>query len=598
MNEMAGTYQGRQFGNYRLLTLIGEGGSSEVYLGKHLYLGTEAAIKILDTRLKDNEFAQFSNEARTLINLHHPHIVRILDFGMEAGVPFIVMSYAPYGSLGQRHPVGTHLPLAVILSYVNSIAAALQYAHEKHLIHRDIKPDNLLIGNEHEIVLSDFGIAVAAHNTHSLRTQDAIGTVTYMAPEQLRKKARPASDQYALGVVVYEWLCGEPPFDGSPIEVAMQHLHDSPQPLREKIPDLAPAVEQVVLKALAKEPHQRFTSVQEFAEALEQASHAERETAGERPWRDWRSPEVPFSRLRKNLLSSPRKAALLALLLLVVLGAITGTSILSSLKHQPITTISTPRPTSLVHVSPGMTSTVPGVSPHATSTGWTMFGFDAQHTEYNALEHMLNPTNIPSLQTAWTSYTGYSLHPPIVANGVLYITTSENVTSPDGTAYPVSTLYALDSQTGKVLWKKSNLPVQAGGQSLYDDSTSDIYTVAVANGVVYAAAVSGMLDALDARTGAQIWSRRITDAALDTYQNAAPIVVNGTLYLHTINGNVYAVDARSGSVRWSTHVDVPINPRNGGASIPAEADGVVYVGGSQYLYALEARNGTMLWRVR
>src|SRR5260370_42084653 len=90
-------------------------------------------------------------------------------------------------------------------------------------------------------------------------------------------------------------------------------------------------------------------------------------------------------------------------------------------------------------------------------------------------------------------------------------------------------------------------------------------------------------------------SRRITDAVLDTYQNAAPIVVSGTLYLHTINGNVYAVDARSGSVRWSTHVDVPINPRTGGASIPAEADGVVYVRGSQYLYALEGRNGSMLW---
>jgi len=596
MNEMAGRYQGRQFGNYLLFKLIGEGGSSEVYLGKHLFLGTEAAIKILDTRLKDNEFAQFSNEARTLINLHHPNIVGILEFGMEAGIPFIVMHYAPYGSVGQRYPAGTRLPVSVVVSYVKSIAAALQYAHEKNLVHRDIKPDNLLIGSEHEILLSDFGIAVVAHNTHSLRTQDAIGTVTYMAPEQLRKKARPASDQYALGVVVYEWLCGEPPFDGSPIEVAMQHLNDPPRPLREKLPEITPAVERVVLKALAKEPHQRFTNVQEFAESLEQASRAGRETVRETPWHERRSEEAPSFQLRKNPLSSPGRAALLALVVLVVLGAITGTRILSFVTHQPAATISPLHPTSMAHTPPAVTPTAPGISPNETSTGWTMFGFDAQHTEDNVLEHTLNPTNISSLQTAWTSYTGYSLHSPVVANGVLYITTSENVTPPDGNAYLVSTLYALDSQTGKVLWKKSNLPVQAGGQSLYDDSTSDIYTVAVANGVVYAAAVSGMLDALDARTGAQIWSRRITDAVLDTYQNAAPIVVNGTLYLHTINGNVYAVDARSGSVRWSTHVDVPINPRNGGASIPAEADGIVYVGGSQYLYALEARNGTMLWR--
>ena len=143
MNEMAGRYQGRQFGNYLLFKLIGEGGSSEVYLGKHLFLGTEAAIKILDTRLKDNEFTQFSNEARTLINLHHPNIVGILEFGMEAGIPFIVMHYAPYGSVGQRYPAGTRLPVSVVVSYVKSIAAALQYAHEKNLVHRDRKSTRL-----------------------------------------------------------------------------------------------------------------------------------------------------------------------------------------------------------------------------------------------------------------------------------------------------------------------------------------------------------------------------------------------------------------------------------------------------------------------
>ncbi|HEY4383718.1 MAG TPA: PQQ-binding-like beta-propeller repeat protein, partial [Ktedonobacteraceae bacterium] len=344
------------------------------------------------------------------------------------------------------------------------------------------------------------------------------------------------------------------------------------------------------------EPHQRFTSVQEFAEALEQASQAKRESVRETPRRGRRRAEMPSSQLRKNLLSSPGKAALLVLLLLVVLGAVASNSLLSFVKHQPIPT---PRPASTVHASLGVTPTAPSVMPTApsvSSAGWTMFGFDAQHTEDNTLEHSLNQTNIPTLQTAWTSYTGYNLHPPVVANGILYITSSQNVASPDGNTYPVSTLYALDSQTSKVLWKKSNLPVQAEGRSLYDDSTSDIYTVAVANGVVYAAAVSGMLDALNARTGAQIWSIRVTDAVSDTYQNAAPIVVNGTLYLHTINGNVYAVDARSGTVRWSTHVDVPTNPRNGGASIPTEANGVVYVGGSQYLYALDARNGAMLWR--
>ena len=223
MNEQAGRYQGRQFGTYHLLRLIGEGGSAEVYLGKHVYLDTEVAIKILDARLKASEFTQFSQEARTLSTLHHPNIVQILDFGLQDDLPFLVMSYAFQGSLGQRHPPGSRLPLNTIMAYVHPIATALQYAHKKHVVHRDIKPDNLLINRENEILLSDFGIAVATHNTHSLRTQEVIGTVTYMAPEQLRGKARPTSDQYALGVVVYEWLCGVPPFDGAPIEVAMHH---------------------------------------------------------------------------------------------------------------------------------------------------------------------------------------------------------------------------------------------------------------------------------------------------------------------------------------------------------------------------------------
>lgn len=618
MNELTGRHQGRQFGNYRLVKLLGAGGSSEVYLGHHLYLGTEAALKILDTRLQDAEFAQFSNEARTLMTLHHPNIVRILEFGMEAGTPFIVMQYAPYGSLGQCYPAGSRLPLADIISYVNAIAAGLQYAHDHQLVHRDIKPDNLLIGSDHEILLSDFGIAVTAHSTHSLRTQDAIGTVTYMAPEQLRKKARPASDQYALGIVVYEWLCGEPPFDGSPIEVAMQHLHDTPPPLRAKRQEITPAVERVVFKALAKESHERFPSVQAFAEALERAGHAEQameetpergertaarrigqEEVWETPEHGERIPERPSARLRESLRSTPRNVALIALVLLVILGAIAGNSLLSSVNPRPIAAGGTP----VIHLSrgtstaPGITPTAPAAPPYGASTGWSMFGFDAQHTNDNPLEQTLTPTNISTLQTAWTSYTGgFSLYPPIVADGILYLNTTQNIPTPDGNVAPISSLYAIDTQTSKVLWKQDSLPVESGGRPLYNDSTSDLYTGAVADGVIYVAAVSGMLDALDAHTGAKRWATRLTNGVVDTYQNAAPIVVNGTVYVHTINGNVFAVKAKDGTVLWSSHVDVPASARNGGASIPAKADGVVYVGGSQYLYALDAGSGTTLWR--
>ncbi len=273
MDEPAGRYQGRNFGNYRLLRLIGEGGFSEVYLGEHVLLGTEAAIKVMHTRLTDDEFERFRQEALTIIDLAHPHMVRVLDFGMQDHVPYLVMNYAPHGSLRQRYPSGTRLPLPLVISLVKQVASVLQYAHEKRVIHRDIKPDNLLIGRDDEILLSDFGIAVALHNTYSMQTQEAIGTVAYMAPEQLRRKARPASDQYALGVMVYEWLSGELPFDGAPIEVALQHLTEPPPSLREKNPNIPPAVEQVVLKALAKDPQQRYPDEMAFAEALEVRKH-------------------------------------------------------------------------------------------------------------------------------------------------------------------------------------------------------------------------------------------------------------------------------------------------------------------------------------
>jgi serine/threonine protein kinase len=263
---------GQQLGNYRLMRLLGQGGFAEVYLGEQVYLNSQAAIKILYTHLAQEDAARFLSEARTLVHLVHPHIVRLLDFGVEGTTPFLVMDYAPGGTLRQRHPRGERLPLATIVDYVNQVADALQYAHDEKLIHRDIKPENMLLGRRNEILLSDFGIAVVAQSSRYDRTQDTTGTIAYMAPEQIQAHPRPASDQYALGIVVYEWLCGDRPFGGSFTEIAAKHVLVPPPPLRQKLPTLAPEVEEVVMSALAKDPHQRFASVQAFATALRQAS--------------------------------------------------------------------------------------------------------------------------------------------------------------------------------------------------------------------------------------------------------------------------------------------------------------------------------------
>ncbi len=265
---------GQQLGNYRLLHLIGRGNFAEVYLGEHLHLGTQAAIKVLYANLSDEGREKLRSEARTMARLIHPHIVRVLDFQVEDGLPFLVMEYAPNGSLRQRHPKGTTVPPNFVVSYVRQVAEALDYIHAQKLIHRDVKPENLLLGPQNEVLLTEFDIAIISQSSRSQQTQEALGSVTYMAPEQLKGKPRPASDQYALGVVAYEWLTGGPPYSGQIQQVAMQHLSAPPQPLRAKVPAISPAMEQAVLKALAKEPELRFPNVRAFALAMEEAYHA------------------------------------------------------------------------------------------------------------------------------------------------------------------------------------------------------------------------------------------------------------------------------------------------------------------------------------
>jgi serine/threonine protein kinase len=267
-------YRGQRFGNYQLIDLLGEGGYAQVYLGEQVFLKTKAAIKVLHTRLDDEKIEQFRFEANTIAHLDHPHIVRLLDFGVEHAAPYLIMDYAPNGTLHQLHPPGVPVPLALVVSYVQQIADALDYAHQQKIIHRDIKPENLLVGRRGEVLLSDFGIAVVAHQTTSLTTQQGLGTISYVAPEQLWGKPRPASDQYALAAVVYEWLTGRTPFQGSPMEVAIQHLEAPPPPMHVWGIPFPAEVEQVVRRALEKQWPMRYNSAREFADALHDASLA------------------------------------------------------------------------------------------------------------------------------------------------------------------------------------------------------------------------------------------------------------------------------------------------------------------------------------
>lgn len=263
---------GQKLGNYRLVRLIGKGGFAEVYLAEHQYLRTQAAIKLLHTQLADDDLEYFQAEARTIAHLIHPHIVRVLEFGVEGTTPFLVMDYAPNGTLRELHPKGSCVPLTTVISHVKQLADALDYAHSQGVIHRDIKPENMLMSDSDTILLGDFGIAQVAQSSRYQNVRDMAGTISYMAPEQVKAQPLPASDQYSLGIVVYEWLTGSRPFNGSFTEIAVKHSLVLPPPFKEKGVYLSPAVEQVVMTALAKDPQQRFAQVRAFANALEQAN--------------------------------------------------------------------------------------------------------------------------------------------------------------------------------------------------------------------------------------------------------------------------------------------------------------------------------------
>ena len=265
----------RRLGNYQLLRLLGSGEYAAVYLGEHVYLKTRAAIKVLHSQLVGDELQAFLTEARALAHLVHPHIVRVLDFGVERGLAFLVMDFAPDGTLRQRHPPGVPLTCANVLRYMQQIASALQYAHYHGVIHRDIRPENLLIGRNNEVLLADFGIATQAQGIGKQHNRPNVeGNCAYMAPEQFRGQPCLASDQYALGVVVYEWLTGSRPFSGGEVEMMVRHQSSPPPSLRERCPTVPLEVEQVVLRALAKRPEDRYASVEAFAEALAGATGA------------------------------------------------------------------------------------------------------------------------------------------------------------------------------------------------------------------------------------------------------------------------------------------------------------------------------------
>jgi serine/threonine protein kinase len=264
----------QQFGLYRLIRLIGRGGFAEVYLGEHVRMLTQAVVKVFQLQLTHDEEERFGEEARAVSRLGHPHIMPLLDFGVQDGTPFLVMDYAPNGTLRDQFPRGTPQAPGTILPYIWQVADALHFVHGQHAMHRNLKPENILLDAHNEALLSDFALPVIFQSPRYQAALERTGTAAYLAPEQIRGQTIPASDQYALATLIYEWLYSAPLFQGSITEVMAKHLFSEPTPLRERVRTISPAIDVVLMGALSKDPADRFPSVESFARAFEEASQA------------------------------------------------------------------------------------------------------------------------------------------------------------------------------------------------------------------------------------------------------------------------------------------------------------------------------------
>src|SRR5437660_3893734 len=271
-------------GRYRLESRIGSGGMSTVYCALDVTLQRQVAVKLMNREVAtdSDQLERFRREARAVAQLSHPHIVGVIDAGEDEGRPYIVFEYVEGEALKERIRRTGRLPVAEAVAYAVEIARALGAAHARHIVHRDVKPQNVLIDEEGSAKVTDFGIARTLDEEGLTADGRVLGTTDYVSPEQaLGQPVTGQSDLCSLGVVLYEMLTGDVPFHGdSPVAVAMKHVREDPPDAQSLRPELSAATASVLDRALAKRREDRYANDAELIADLEDALAIETARAG------------------------------------------------------------------------------------------------------------------------------------------------------------------------------------------------------------------------------------------------------------------------------------------------------------------------------
>ena len=267
---------GQALGQYELLDLVGKGGMATVYRARQQSIGRVVAVKVLPAAFMHEEtfLKRFQREVQAIALMQHPRVLPVHDYGEDRGIPYIVMAYIDGGSLAQRIKEEGPLPLPDVVRLIEQIAEGLDYAHEQGVIHRDFKPSNVLLDSRGNPYLADFGIAKVSQETAQLTGSGIVGTPFYMAPEMFSGDAPSTSvDIYALGVTLYQMLSGELPYKGdTPVQLMYAHLNQPVPDICAVRADAPRAVQQVLERAMAKDPADRYQSAGDLAAALRQAA--------------------------------------------------------------------------------------------------------------------------------------------------------------------------------------------------------------------------------------------------------------------------------------------------------------------------------------